>query len=342
MAQHFLLSAKARTLSVLQVNAMSDEAAFELFKQLRWGEGEEVSCPACGVIHRHYFIQSRKVWKCMACRETFSVTSGTLFAYHKLPLRKYLAAIVLFVNAVKSLSALQLARDLGCQYKTAFVLAHKIRESLLEQRDETALSGEVEMDGAYVNGYVRPENKKEERVDRRLAENQNPNKRCVLVMRQNPTPEERKDGHRGAKRTLALVIHRESQASVGKLAQLYLVKGSTICADEADAYDRLHAKFPMRRVNHQVEYSAEDGSNNNQAESYFSRFRRMQMGQMHKLGTKYLDSYANEIGFREDTRRWDNGKIFVVITTKCARSPTSRDWCGYWQGNHRLSERLAA
>jgi transposase-like protein len=148
MAQHFLLSAKARTLSVLQVNALSEDGAFELFKRLRWGEGEQVSCPACGVLHRHDFIQSRKVWKCKACSETFSVTRGTIFAYHKLPLRNYLAAIALFVNAVKSLSALQLARDLGCQYKTAFVLAHKIREALLEQRDETALCGEVQMDGA--------------------------------------------------------------------------------------------------------------------------------------------------------------------------------------------------
>lgn len=43
-----------------------------------------------------------------------------------------------------------------------------------------------------------------------------------------------------------------------------------------------------------------------------------------------------------DTRRWANGEIFTDITKKCAHSKTSRDWCGYWQGNKRDAERLAA
>ena len=53
---------------------------------------------------------------------------------------------------------MQINRDLGVQYKTAFVLMHKIRESLMAKRDETPLSGEVQVDGAYVNVHVRPQN----------------------------------------------------------------------------------------------------------------------------------------------------------------------------------------
>ena len=56
-------------------------------------------------------------------------------------------------QAVKGLSALQLARDLNVQYQTAFVLMHKMRQSLLDQRDETPLSGAVEIDGGYTNGH---------------------------------------------------------------------------------------------------------------------------------------------------------------------------------------------
>ncbi|OYV72792.1 MAG: hypothetical protein B7Z72_03985, partial [Gemmatimonadetes bacterium 21-71-4] len=126
------------------------------------------ACPVCGTIGKHYFKPTRQQWQCKDCGHTFSVTSGTIFAFHKLPLRVYLAAIAIFTNAVKGISALQLGRDLGVQYKTAFVLAHKIRESLMEQRDMSQLSGEIHMDGAYVNGYVRPKNKKEDRIDRRL------------------------------------------------------------------------------------------------------------------------------------------------------------------------------
>ena len=117
------------------------------------------------------------------CGHTFSVTSGTIFAHHKLPLQVYLGAIAIYTNAVKGLSALQLSRDLDIQYKTAFVLMHKRRQSLMDRRDETPLAGEVQIDGGYVGGSVRPANQAEEGVDRRLAEHQNPDKRCV---RSNP------------------------------------------------------------------------------------------------------------------------------------------------------------
>lgn len=337
MSQHFLLSAKARTLSVLKVMQMNDAEAFTVFKELRWGAGNEVSCPCCGVIGKHVFRRDRKQWRCVDCDHTFSITSGTIFANHKLPLRTYLAAIAVYTNAVKGISALQLGRDLGVQYKTAFVLAHKIRESLMEQRDTSQLSGEVHMDGAYVNGYIRPKNKKEDRIDRRLAENQRPDKRCVFVMRQKF-----EEKGLGACKTMTFVLKSENQADVIKLATEYVEKGSTICADESNAYDPLHAKFDTRRVNHSVEYRAKDGTTNNQAESFFSRFRRMQYGQCHKLGNLYLANYANEAAYREDMRRKPNGAMFQDITKKCAHTKTSRNWCGYWQGNKRQAERLAA
>ena len=340
MSQHFLLSAKARTLSVLKVMQMTDTDAFSVFKELRWGEGNEVSCPCCGVIGKHAFRRDRKQWRCLDCGHTFSVTSGTIFANHKLSLKTSLAAIALFANAVKGISALQLSRDMDVQYKTAFVLAHKIRESLMEQRNVEPLSGEVHMDGAYVNGYIRPQNKKEDRIDRRLVEHQRPDKRCVFVMRQKATDAD--TGMSGATKTLTFILKGENQIDVGNLAHAFVKKGSIICAGESNAYDALHAKFDTRRVNHSVEYRSNKGITNNMAESYFSRFRRMQYGQMHKFGNMHLASYANEAAFREDTRRQSNGAIFLEVTKRCAKTRASRVWCGYWQGNKRQEERLAS
>jgi len=141
---HFLLSAKARTLSMREVFAMSDDQAFEAFREVRWGGDGEPECPACGVVAGHWFLPSRRQWRCRDCGHTFSVTSGTIFAHHKLPLQVYLGAIAIYTNAVKGLSALQLSRDLDVQYKTAFVLMHKLRQSLMDQRDETPLAGEVQ------------------------------------------------------------------------------------------------------------------------------------------------------------------------------------------------------
>lgn len=339
--QHFLLSAKARSLSIKRLHALTDEQAFDLFRELRWGVGEEVTCPCCGSIAKHWFIKTRRQWRCRDCKHTFSVTSGTIFAFHKLPLKDYLIAIAIFTNAAKGISALQLSRDLDVQYKTAFVLAHKIRESLMEHRDDSALAGEIHVDGAYVNGHIRPKNKKSERIDRRLAKHQKPGKRCVFVMRQK-CAEIAESKMIGGHRTLTFVLKNENQADVIRLANTFVTAGSTICADEANAYDPLHAKFDTRRVNHQQEYRADDGTTNNLAESYFSRFRRMQYGQVHKFGNLYLANYANEAAYREDTRRMPNGDIFQDIVKKCARTRTHHDWCGYWQGNRRQQERLAS
>lgn len=341
MSQQFLLSAAARTLSVRQVFAMTDAQAFERFRAMRWGQEGEAVCPACGVAEKPWFLPSRRQWRCRACGHTFSVTSGTIFAHHKLPLQVYLGAIAIDSNAAKGLSALQLSRDLDVQYKSAFVMMHKIRESLMVQRDQTALSGEIQLDGAYTNGSVRPENRAEERVDRRLAENQNPDKRCVLVMRETH-PADDPLGRVGGKRTLTFIIGRENQTDVGTLAARFIAPGATLSADESDAYDLLHGRYVMRRVNHQHAYRAADGTTDNQAESYFSRFRRMQIGQHHKFGLSHLARYANEAAYREDTRRWSNGAIFDDILAKCARTRPHRDWCGYWQGNTARPELLLA
>ena len=80
----------------------------------------------------------------------------------------------------------------------------------------------------------------------------------------------------------------------------------------------------------------------NYAESFFSRLRRMQLGQHHKMTNLYLSNYANEAAYREDTRRLSNGDIFNDIATRCGRKGVSRDFCGYWQGNKKLREELAA
>ncbi len=175
MAQHFLLSARARSLSVAQVGRMTDTQAETMFAGIRWVEtnGKAV-CPHCAypTCYEARRPNGALRFRCKACRKDFSLTSGTLFAFHKLPLQVYLTAIVIFCNEVKGKSALALSRDLCVQYKTAFVLAHKLREALSTEVKGYKLGGvgkTVEVDGAYFGGYVKPANYKENRRDRRLG-----------------------------------------------------------------------------------------------------------------------------------------------------------------------------
>jgi transposase-like protein len=322
MSQHFLLSSKARTLSLASVWRMSDHEAETMFASIRWTEtnGEPV-CPHCGCLKPY---QDRRPsgalrFRCKGCKGSFSLTSGTLFAFHKLALRTYLAAVAIFCNEVKGKSALALSRDLDCQYKTAFVLAHKLREAIASEMKGVHVGGEgkiAEIDGAYFGGYVKPANHVENRRDRRLAVNQNGKRRVVLAIRE-------RDG-----RTLTHVFKTEA-ASVSFIKSR-VAKGTELMADEANSWNELHASYSMLRINHEKAYS-ENGACTNDAEEFFSRLRRAEIGHHHHIAAIYLARYAAESAWRDDHRRMSNGAQFRAIGALVAKNKPSVDFCGYWQ-----------
>ena len=146
-------------------------------------------CPhcACPTCHEARCSNGALRFRCKACRKDFSLTSGILFTFHKLPLQVYLTAIVIFCNEVKDKSALALGRDLGCQYKITWVLAHKLHEALSTEVKGYKLGGvgkTVEVDGAYFGGYVKPADHKESCRDCRLVRNQTGTHQCVVVIRE--------------------------------------------------------------------------------------------------------------------------------------------------------------
>jgi transposase-like protein len=322
MAQHFLLSSNARTLSLAAVLRMSDEEAEKTFAAIRWAstQGAPV-CPRCGVldIYRCRRPTGALRFQCKGCKHEFSLTSGTLFAFHKLPLRTYLAAIAIFCNEVKGKSALALSRDLDVQYKTAFVMAHKIREAVASEMKGAHVGGEgrtAEIDSGYFGGYVKPTNYAENRVDRRLSANQSGKRRAVVVIRE-------RDG-----RTLTQVFKTEA-ASVS-FVKSRVEKGTEIMADESSAWNVLHASYPMKRIDHGFAYS-HDGACTNGAEEFFSRLRRAEIGHHHHLAGAYLGKYASEAAWRDDHRRESNGAQFRSIIALVAKNGPSVDFCGCWQ-----------
>ena len=316
MAQHFLLSAAARTLSLKEIYKGGEEAAYETFKRIRWAENEgHAICPKCGCVES-YEITTRRKFKCAGCLHQFSVTSGTIFASRKMAFVDLLAAICIFVNAVKGLSALQLSRDLDCQYKTAFVLSHKLREALAAEVAGHTLDGEVEIDGAYFGGHIRPVNLKEERVDRRLAKHQTGTRRVVIALRQRKG------------RTLTFVSTNEAEGVA--IAAQVVSRKSVVFADEASHWDSLHEGWIVGRINHSEAYSA-DGANTNAVESFFSRLRRMVNGQHHGVSPKYLHQYSAHAAWLEDHRRRSNGDNANAVVSNAMAHPVSRIWAGYWQ-----------
>ena len=325
MSQHFLLSAKVRTLSLRAVLGMTDEEAETAFTRIRWAEtGGKPVCPhcECQTVYECRRPNGAPRWRCKACRKDFSITSGTLFAHHKMPLRNYLAAIAIFCNEVKGKSALALSRDLGVQYKTAFVLAHKLREAMAAEMKNKPIGGVgrvAEIDGGYFGGYVKPANYRENRRDLRLARNQTGKRQVVVVVRE-------RDG-----RTLPAVFRAES-AALGFIAAR-VAKGTELVADESKSWNDLHSRFAVSRIDHGQAYS-HGGVYTNGAEEFFSRMRRAEIGHHHHVAGPYLVRYAQESAWREDHRRMDNGRQTQAVMGLAMACRPSVDWCGYWQRVH--------
>ncbi len=322
MAIHFLQSKAAKTLTLAFVFRMTEMEAEMTFRKIRWTETEGAPvCPFCGGLDAYSARRPSGLlrFRCKACAKDFTITSGTLFAAHKAPLRAYLAAIAVFMNEVKGKNALALSRDLGMSHKACWVLLHKVREAMAEEFRGRKIGGEgkiAETDGAYFGGYVRPANFKENRRDRRLWQNQNGKRQSVVIVRE-------RNGQ-----SLPAVFRSENAALSWIKSKIN--RGTVVNADEASGWNDLASKYEMKRINHQEAYSDGEACTN-WAESYFSRLRRGEMGHFHHVSGPYLLRYAQESAWREDARRVDNGAQVRRVTELALKRGPSIDFGGYYQ-----------
>lgn len=371
MSAHFWLKASSIPLTAIDVTDLTEDQAWAHFVKMRWGDSGEQECPRCKAVAAHYFKKPRKQWQCRHCKHTFSVTSGTLLSNRKLPFRHLLASMFYFIASQKGEPALEMRRYIGHTYRTNFVLAGKYRESIVATRDETPLSGLIHVDGAHFSGYIRKGRKLKERgkkeevqeVPKKYAVKKpegsdvnqegkigrqhrskypkragqfGPNRRIVMVFREVS----RVKGEGGI-RTLTAVIHRETSEEILALTKKWVKKGSTVWSDECPSYGNLKLHdYDHDVVNHTYEFSSDEGVNENQAESYFSRLRRSEVGVYHRITPKYMDDYAAEMAWREDMRRKNTAEQLYDLGSRIMRTGPSKDWRNYSLGQGRKDEKL--
>lgn len=129
----------------------SEEQCIQALFYRRWPNG--FCCPRCSAALFYRLTTSgRPLYQCQACRHQASLTAGTLMEASKLPLRKWFMAIYLISQAKTGLSSLSLKRQLGVDYRTAWLLHHKLLLAMTEQDAKTPLCGEVLLDDAYLGG----------------------------------------------------------------------------------------------------------------------------------------------------------------------------------------------
>lgn len=118
----------------------------------RWPSG--FTCPACGLMESRSMFRraGRLYWQCAGCPHQCSVTSGTVFEATKLPLTRWFMAMQLLTQSKNNVSALELKRQLGVCYRTAWLVKHKLLEAMRLAESDRQLTGRVEIDDAYLGG----------------------------------------------------------------------------------------------------------------------------------------------------------------------------------------------
>jgi ISXO2 transposase-like protein len=189
---------------------------------------------------------------------------------------------------------------------------------------QTPIGGEgkrAEIDGGFFGGHVRSANRRENRRDRRLRENQSGKRKVVVVIRE-----------RGGN-TLPSVFRTEAEAL--NFIRRQVPQETILYGDSAGPWNELYSRYTLHRVNHEEAYSlgGADEINTNQAESFFSRMRRGEIGHHHHIAGPYLLRFAQEAAWRENHRRAPNGTQVDRIVALAMRHKPSVDFCGYWQRN---------
>lgn len=129
----------------------TEEKCQAALQAARWPNG--FACPSCGGAARTRFVRAGLAyWQCGSCDRQCSLISGTMFEASKLPLSRWFLAMQLLTQSKNNVSALELMRQLGVSYRTAWLIKHKIMEAMRVREQRRELDGRVEMDDAYLGG----------------------------------------------------------------------------------------------------------------------------------------------------------------------------------------------
>jgi transposase-like protein len=274
----------------------TDEAAARAhFEKMRWPDGP--ICPHCGTIDEATELHGEStragLYKCRACQKPFTATMGTLYEKSHIPLHKWLLATHLMTASKKGISAHQLWRMLGFgSYRTAWFMAHRIREGMRELFPEETgpLGGEgktVEIDETFVGGLE----KNKHRHKRKHAGTGGAGKEAVFSL------VERKG------RVRSHHVTEVSAKTLRPILQAHVDAATFIMTDEGGAAKKIGSEFEHHgSVNHGIGEYVRGDIHINTAEGYFSVFKRGIYGTFHHISQQHLKRYLAEFDFRYNER----------------------------------------
>jgi transposase-like protein len=292
------------------MDLQTEAEAYGLLERLRW-QGRPV-CPHCGSERVFYLtpkategrktrtgkVSERRVWKCGACRRQFSALTGTIFHGTKVELRVWLAVVAEMCANKNGMAAREIERKYGVAPKTAWFMAHRVREAM-KRRAPDSLVGIIVADETYIGGDPKNRHADDQawldfgagRVGG--ARGRGTDKTPVLSLINAETGEVR-----------SAVVPDVTGVTLRKvMAEQVNMAGSTLWTDEGTWYKTLGQEFAQHQtVNHsEDEYVGRLGQTTNRAEGYFSQLKRSLDGTHHRVSVEHLPRYLTEFDFRYST-----------------------------------------
>ena len=263
----------------------SQESCIQHLEAVRWGD--DPHCPHCNSERVARKAENRRIgrWNCHGCKSSFNVLSGTIFQGTKIPLQKWFLAISLLLNAKKSVSSYQLGRDLALNQRSAWYMAMRIREAMVDK--DAFLFGIVEADETYLGGKPR----KSDRNDDDPPKRGRGTKKIPVI---------------GAVARKGKVVAQPSPRVTAKTLKAFLTRhvkadDAVLITDEYPGYNRMGEWVPHETINHTLTY-VEGMIHTNTIEGFWSLVKRAIFGQHHHYSKHHAAAYIVEACFKYNNR----------------------------------------
>jgi transposase-like protein len=285
-----------------------DKACLEALWRMRYSaDGVHAHCPKCDderEFARYETSQQRQSWTCKGCGQHVHPTAGTIYHKSSTSLHLWFYALYLMTSTRCGISSVQLARELGCNYKTALRMATIIREQVMDD-DGEPLDGEVEMDESYYGGKRR-------------------GKLSGRPKRGRPGPGSHKVTVFGAVerggRVKVATVPNVRKVTLMPHIERYVLPSATVFTDELKSYNGLEARgYRHQRVNHSAGVYVSGSAHVNSMEGFWALTKNGIRGVFHSVSAKHLQGYLNEYAWRYNHRH-DERAMFESLLLRTART----------------------
>ena len=277
-----------------------EETAAKWFEAVRWPNEGDRSCPHCGSCNTMRKENRKPMpFRCRDCRKFFSVRQGSVMEHSRIPLRKWAIAIYLNATSLKGVSSMKLHRDLKITQKSAWFMAHRLREAF--GSEEGLFTGLVEVDETYIGGKRKNMSNAKRRKMKEDGAGRGAVGKTVVVGAKD----------RETSQVSARVIQSTDAPTLQGFVHDHTKPEAQVYTDDAAAYVGIDR--PHDSVNHSSGEYVREQAHMNGMESFWSMLKRGYQGTFHKMSPQHLHRYVNEFAGRHNIRDEDTLKQMQSI-----------------------------